>query len=102
MALPVLNAKIATMSLLEAMFAETPVVCTSVGGIKEVVTDNISGCLVPVNDVSAFYKGIIRLKEDITFRDKLISNAKRRVQDKFSIQSSNVSLLEFYNRIITK
>jgi len=90
------------MSLLEAMFAETPVVCTSVGGIKELVTNNIFGCLVPVNDVSAFCKAIIRLKEDITFRDKLISNAKRRVQDRFSIQSSNSSLLKLYNKIITK
>jgi len=90
------------MSLLEAMFAETPVVCTSVGGIKEVVTNNISGCLVPVNDVSAFCKAIIRVKDDITFRDKLIDNAKRKVQDRFSIQNSNISLLKFYNKIISK
>ncbi|OQY13078.1 MAG: hypothetical protein B6I30_03550 [Desulfobacteraceae bacterium 4572_187] len=90
------------MSLLEAMFAETPVVCTSVGGIKEVVTNNISGCLVPLNDVSAFCKAIIRVKEDITFRDKLISNAKKRVQDRFAIQNTNMKLKKFYNKIISK
>ena len=90
------------MSLLEAMFAETPVVCTSVGGIKEVVTDNHSGCLVPVHDVSAFCKAVIRLKEDKNFRDKLISNAKARVQDRFSIQNTNMKLVKFYNKIMTK
>lgn len=35
------------MALLEAMYMGTPVVCTGVGGMKEIIEDGVNGMLVP-------------------------------------------------------
>jgi glycosyltransferase involved in cell wall biosynthesis len=36
--------------LLEAAYYKRPIVCTAVGGVPEIITDNVSGFVVPPND----------------------------------------------------
>jgi glycosyltransferase involved in cell wall biosynthesis len=39
--------------LLEAAYYKRPIVCTAVGGVPEIITDNVSGFLVPADDPAA-------------------------------------------------
>lgn len=50
--------------LLEAMAVGTPIVTTSVGGNPELITNEVTGLLVPYNDVSALEKSIKSLLVD--------------------------------------
>jgi glycosyltransferase involved in cell wall biosynthesis len=52
------------VAVVEAMACEKPVVVTSVGGLKEVVEENISGVFVPPSDVEKTASAIISLLND--------------------------------------
>ncbi len=52
------------LSILEYMQAGIPVVATSVGGIPEMVTDGVTGLLVPPRDPEAMAAAIGRLLDD--------------------------------------
>jgi L-malate glycosyltransferase len=72
-----------SLSILESLAANIPVITTPVGGNLEVVRDNINGFIFPPNDVLAIKKlleeilcGSIRINEDVSFL----------VQEKYSLQ----------------
>ncbi len=74
------------LSLLEAMCFGCPSVSTRVGGIPEVVEDNISGLLSPAGDADALAQNLRRLLSDAVERTKLGSAAKARAQERFSAE----------------
>ncbi len=74
-------------TLLEAMDLGVPIVTTEVGGNPELVQDGLSGALVAVDDVEIFAERIIHIYTDQRQREKLIQNARLRVQD-FSKEKS--------------
>ena len=88
------------MSLLEAISLEVPVVCTAVGGMKEVISHNHSGILVPNNDHKKLAQAIIMLQEDPPLREKLARNAKKTMEQLFHIDSSNRKLTDLYRTIL--
>jgi glycosyltransferase involved in cell wall biosynthesis len=59
--------------LAEAMAAGTPVVATTVGGLPEVVTDDVDGVLVPPGRPDALAVGVLRA---LGRRDELGANAR--------------------------
>jgi len=87
------------MSILEAMAVGTPVICTSVGGMKEIVTDNYSGLMVPSNNASALSHKINMLQKNRTVKRQLIINAKNEIKQKFNIENTNKKLLQLYQTI---
>jgi glycosyltransferase involved in cell wall biosynthesis len=65
--------------LLEAMSAGVPVIATSVGGIPEIVTDEIDGLLVDKQDLGALTSAITRMLGDKELRDRLRLSSQRIV-----------------------
>ena len=63
---------------LEAMASETAVVASAVGGIKEVVVDNETGFLVPVD----FVKGTFKLADPEKFSRDLASKINQLMKDR--------------------
>jgi len=63
---------------LEAMASETAVVASAVGGIKEVVVDNETGFLVPVD----FVKGTFKLTDPEKFSRDLASKINQLMKDR--------------------
>lgn len=53
-----------SLTLLEAMAAERPIVATRVGGTPEVVLDGETGRLVPARDAAAFAAGLVETAAD--------------------------------------
>ena len=73
------------VTVLEAMAAGVPIVATQVGGILESIRDNEEGLLVPPGDSMALAQAIARILKDPGLRERLVQNAKARVEKEFSL-----------------
>lgn len=73
--------------LLEAMAAEVPVVATSVGGIPEVITNDLTGLLVRPESPEAMAGAILHILREPGEARRLATNARRDVADRFGIDS---------------
>ncbi len=71
-------------SILEAMAEGKPVIATKVGGIPEAVVDKVAGLLVPPRNVRELALAINSLLEDSNLAERLGSNAKNRIKEKFT------------------
>jgi N-acetyl-alpha-D-glucosaminyl L-malate synthase BshA len=74
------------LSILEAMCFGCPSVSTRVGGIPEVVEDNVSGVLVPAGDAGALAGAVENLIHDRARRSALGQAAKARARELFSAE----------------
>ena len=87
------------ISLLEAMSVGTVPVCTKVGGMQEVIEDSKSGFLVESNNATQLAEVLLFLYNNKELRATLGSNAKNRVQEKYSIENNVKTLLELYESL---
>lgn len=72
------------IALLEAMAAGRPVVATKIGGTDEVVSDGISGLLVPPRDPAAIASAVQRLLDDPQLQERLADAGRAAVTQAFS------------------
>jgi glycogen(starch) synthase len=68
---------------LEAMAAGTPVVATATGGLRDVVTDGVTGRLVPPGSPDALADAIDALLADPTARRVVADQAAQQVRKRF-------------------
>jgi L-malate glycosyltransferase len=71
-------------ALIEALAAQVPVVATPVGGVNDVITDNETGFLVPVDDVATLAHRLRELQENAVLRSRLGAAGLSRVQSTYS------------------
>ncbi|HZP24859.1 MAG TPA: glycosyltransferase [Terriglobales bacterium] len=62
--------------LLEALAAELPIVATAVGGVPEVLSNELDALLVPSQAPEALANAITRLLQEPQLRQRLIANGK--------------------------
>lgn len=98
----------------EAMACETAVVASAVGGIKEVVVNNETGILVPVEQQKSapfepvnpdqfsrdLANGINTIMNDSLLRDKMAKAGRKRVEDYFDWKAIAKQTEELYKTII--
>jgi N-acetyl-alpha-D-glucosaminyl L-malate synthase BshA len=72
------------LSILEAMCFACPSVARCVGGIPELVEDNVTGILVPSADADALARAVGSLIQDPARRAELGRAAQQRAREKFS------------------
>jgi spore coat protein SA len=72
--------------VLEAMASETCVLATRVGGIPEVLTDEVTGLLIEPRDSLALAHAMTRVLLDPTLRQGLATAARQDVLRRFSYQ----------------
>jgi len=81
---------------LEAGLAGLPVVTTSVGGIPEIIENNVSGILVEKENPEALLSALIKLFENADLRKKLGENLKKKVETEFSLDKMVRETLKLY------
>lgn len=70
--------------LLESMSCATPVICTDVGGMPEVVDHTVTGFVVAPNDPLALRARIEEFARDPRLRDDMGRRARERVLERFT------------------
>jgi glycosyltransferase involved in cell wall biosynthesis len=88
------------MSVLEAMAMRKVVVSTAVGGIPEIIEDNISGILTDPGSPDGLAERCLSVLEDHELRDKIERNAERRVGQEFSTERLRDQVLRLYEEMI--
>ncbi len=78
------KSEILGLVLLEAMACETPVVCTRLGGMPELVADGETGLLVPPGDAAALGAAVETLLDDPARARRLGEAGRQRVLERFT------------------
>ena len=76
------------MSVLEAMAASRPVVCTAVGGVPEMVAHGETGTLVPPGQPRALAEALLDLLRDPDGATRLGRAGRSRVEGEFTLDRS--------------
>jgi glycosyltransferase involved in cell wall biosynthesis len=71
------------LSVMEAMAAGLPVVCTRVGGIPELVREGVHGLLVARGDISGMTKALEIIAGDATMRASMGKQGAARARESF-------------------
>jgi glycosyltransferase involved in cell wall biosynthesis len=98
-ALPSLGEGISN-TILEAMATALPVVATRVGGNPELVTEGVTGALVPPADPAALAAALRAYVDDAALGQKHGANGRRRVEEGFSIDAMVAGYRAVYDSVL--
>jgi len=82
--------------LLEASLNSLPMVASNTGGISEIVENNKNGFLVSPKSVEGFEEALLKLVEDKKLREDFGGEARKKVEENFSIQKMIEKTKEIY------
>ena len=84
------------ISAIELMASRVPIVASNIGGLKENISDEDTGLLVPPRDVPALTEAISRLLQDASLRKQLAEAARTLVAEHFTIASTARQIRDLY------
>lgn len=84
---------------LEATAAGTPVVVSATGGLLEVVTHDVTGCLFEPGNALALAHQITRVLTDVPFAQSLVRNARQSAREHYAWSTIAGRTSETYARI---
>lgn len=87
-------------ALLEAMALSKAVVCSNVGGIKEVISHGKDGMLVQPGDPKSLGDAIVVLLDDLNYAELLGRNASKKVHCEFSVELMVKRTTNLYNNLM--
>jgi glycosyltransferase involved in cell wall biosynthesis len=90
------------VSLIEAQAANIPVICTDVGGVRDVVKDGHTGYIVNKNSVEDFADKLLLLVEDEKKREKMSQNGWTYVEHKFHYTTLVKNVETYYRRLLNE
>jgi len=88
-------------ALLEAMAAGLPTIATAVGGVPEIVEDQITGRLVPPGDPRALAEAIVALAEDPAARQRMGAAGRARARARFSLEACVARYERLYRALLS-
>ena len=88
------------MAAAEAMVIGTPIVATKVGGLPEMIEDQMSGILVDPKDPDALANAIEQVLIDKDLQMKLSDGGVRRIQEKYSSDKICINLINCFKETL--
>jgi glycosyltransferase involved in cell wall biosynthesis len=85
--------------LVDAMAAGKAAVATAVGGIPEVLLDDVTGYLVPPRDPVALAERLVQLLKDTTLRQRMGLAAYERARDCFTVEKMVAATAAVYRSL---
>ena len=89
------------LAVMEYMAAEKPIVATRVGGVPDLIEDDVSGVLVEPNDPAALAEGITALLEDRERARRLAAQARTRQRAEFDIDVMVERIQVLYEELLS-
>lgn len=89
-------------AIVEAMAAGLPVVATNVGGNAEAVKDEISGFVVPSEDIVALAAAIVRLLSDPVKARAMGVAGKKLAAERFTTDAMMRQITQTYAQVLSK
>ncbi|WP_428326185.1 glycosyltransferase family 4 protein [Nitrosopumilus sp.] len=80
----------------EAFYLKKPVIATEVGGIPEIIGNNVTGILVPPENPQKLLEAINTILEDKSLTEKLVKNAFDFINQNFTWEKLLPKYIEFY------
>jgi len=88
--------------LLEAMASGCPVIGSNVGGIPDIIVDEVNGFLVPEQDPQHLAEKIVQLLSDTDLQEKFQKNGLIRVREKFSWEKISKDFRDVFDLVLTE
>jgi glycosyltransferase involved in cell wall biosynthesis len=83
--------------VMQACCLELPVIATDINGCNEIIQNNFSGILIPVNNLDVLQKAMIQLANDSQLRIEMGKRGREYVVQNFSQQYVWGEILKEYN-----
>lgn len=87
--------------LVEAQAVGVPVIATKVGGIVDIVEHEKTGLLVLPKDADAIASAVLRLMQEPKLVDEMILEARKRVEEKYTLEQMVKKTIEVYEEVLT-
>jgi len=88
--------------LLEAMACATPVIACNSGGSPELIENGVNGFLIPVNDANALAARLGDLLSQPELRRAMGENARRKIEQDFSVEQVLPKMIAAYDYAISQ
>ena len=89
-----------SLSMLEGMAAGNLVICSSIGGMKEIVTHGLNGFLVPPADSAALSEQILQIiRSDAGDRQRIVSQAQQYVWQNHAAEKHALRILSLMSEV---
>ncbi|MBC7171974.1 MAG: glycosyltransferase, partial [Polyangiaceae bacterium] len=88
--------------LAEAMYVGLPVVCTGIGGMRDVVLDGETGLYVGLGDVDAIARALARLAREPALREALGAKGRERAERLFSAERYSADVAALYEELLAR
>ncbi len=86
---------------LEALATGVPLIATAMGGVMDLVQNEINGLLIPPKNARAIAGAILKLRKDNNLREKLIKNGLQSVK-KYDWQNIVSQYLQVFKTVLSK
>jgi glycosyltransferase involved in cell wall biosynthesis len=84
------------LSVMEAMTAGKPAICTAVGGVPELIDDGVDGMLVPRGDAKALSRAMGAMLENPRTRRTMGEAAAKKATERFGLQAMTEAYEDLY------
>ena len=86
----------------EAMHAARPLVASRVQGLAEVVTDSVTGLLVPADDAQALADALGSLAADPALAGRLAQQGEREAAERFSVAGYRATMTRIVDELLKR
>ena len=90
------------ITMIESMAMETPVIGSDIGGIPELIENDINGYLINVFDTKNLAEKMIFLLKNKKIAVRMGKEGRKKIEKNFDIENNIDNLISEYNQIIKK
>lgn len=91
-----------SITCVEALYFGRPLISTACGGPAEIIEHEHTGLIIPNRDVKAMADAMKWMVLNQIERAQLAERARKRIREKFSLESTAYQLKDIYTRLLSK